>query len=374
VRKFFLFFSIFLLTGIWLVACNAGPKAQEFKSGDGRFTVIAPVAMKETVGVLDTAAGKINLHQFLAQQGDTAYIVGYCDYPQAFIQKSDPEKIIDNACNGAVSHANGKLISETKIRIEGNPGRELVIEGKAENGAEAMAKIRVFLVKNRLYQVMVAVPKGGGNLGAMNHFLGSFRLIELAPNPLRAQNDHDLFSYPPGHFSFNLPSGWKIIPNNIVDKYVNKLLIKYKTLSKPKYDLVFNRVNALEPFEYPYFMIATWKQKVNKSVIEKWVTSAQQITKKAITEHDLKDFFYESLIRQPIYDKDRHIIIYSVESKIKGIEKQDNYQTMIVSLCFYKDGIVSLVFYCYTKDIIKNRPVIDKILQSFTFDKGYEYR
>lgn len=160
----------------------------------------------------------------------------------------------------------------------------------------------------------------------------SFLLLLCISLDFSILNAQDLFCYPPGHFSFNLPSGWKIIPNKVVEEYAEELIKKSKTLSKPKYDLVFNRVNASRPFEYPYFVITNWKQKVNKAIIEEWISSAQQITKKAMTKQNLREFFPETLIRQPAYDDNKHILTYSVEFKLKGFEGKDTYGTMIISL------------------------------------------
>lgn len=187
-------------------------------------------------------------------------------------------------------------------------------------------------------------------------------------------NAQELFYYHPGHFSFNLPTGWKLIPNKVVDQYVDELMKRYKNLSKPKYDIVFNRSNASWPFEMPYFEITLWEKMVNKSVIDKFISSAQQETKEAFEENPLRDLFQGALIKQPIYDKDKHILIYSIESKIKEVKGEEFYQTIVISIIFYKEGIVSLVFHSSPDDIPKYWPTIKEIFQSFTFDEGYEYR
>jgi len=160
------------------MACNPGPRPKVFSSERGRFSVIVPAAMRGTVKSIETPlAGKVDLHLFLAQQGDTYYIVAYCDYPQEYIQKVDYDKLLDGARNGAVTDANGRIINETRIKMEGNPGREIVIEGTAENGQRMTWKARLILVRNRLYQIMAAAPKGRENIVEMNDYLKSFKII-----------------------------------------------------------------------------------------------------------------------------------------------------------------------------------------------------
>ena len=89
--------------------------------------------------------GKIDFHVFSGQQGHAAYSVSYSDYPEAFGKKGDPEKMLDGGRSGAVSSVNGKLICETKITFEGNPGRELLIDIMSKNGQEGTVKVRFFI-------------------------------------------------------------------------------------------------------------------------------------------------------------------------------------------------------------------------------------
>ncbi len=175
-RKFVIL-SISLLLACCLPACTAAPKFQEFKSEAGRFAVMAPLTLQEEAQELETQAGKIHLHVFSGQRDDIGYFVSYCDYPPEIVQRGDPEKMLDGSRDGAVSNANGKLLSETKITLEGHPGRELVMEARDESGRGGTIKGRLFMVKNRLYQVMVVAPRGQAGGQATDTFLQSFKLL-----------------------------------------------------------------------------------------------------------------------------------------------------------------------------------------------------
>jgi hypothetical protein len=168
--------SCSLMLGILLMACNSPPKPQEFKSEAGGFAVTAPVALTERIQAVETQVGKIDYHMFLGEQNNAAYSVGYADFPPALIQKSDPEKLLDGSRNGTVSRVNGELVTETRIALKGNPGRELVIDAMAKSEADMTIMAHLFLVGNRLYMVMVAAKKGRLSGSAMDDFLRSFQL------------------------------------------------------------------------------------------------------------------------------------------------------------------------------------------------------
>lgn len=150
---------------------------QEFKSEAGGFSVVTPLTLKESVQSVDTELGKLDIHIFTAERGDTAFVVGYSDYPQEIIQLSDPDQMLDGGRDGAAANVNGKVIAEDKITLNNYLGRDLVINGIAENGQEMTIQAYMFLVENRLYQVMVVAPKGELNSSEAGNFLRSFRLL-----------------------------------------------------------------------------------------------------------------------------------------------------------------------------------------------------
>ncbi len=164
-----------LVLAVWLAGCTAKPQA--FKSQAGRFAVMAPQPLQESTQAVTTQAGKIDLYLFSTQQDNIGYFVSYCDYPPDIMEKSDPERMLDGSRDGALSNAKGKLIDETKIALEGHPGRELAMETKDESGRRAVIKGRMFMVKNRLYQVMVVAPRSRADEKELDQFIQSFKLL-----------------------------------------------------------------------------------------------------------------------------------------------------------------------------------------------------
>jgi hypothetical protein len=204
-------------------------------------------------------------------------------------------------------------------------------------------------------------------------FPGPFPSAGIKP-PLPAR-DKDIFSYPDGHFSFILPTGWKRVPNNIVNKYIERLLKELKGKAKPpKYDFVFNLKAASWPFESPYFIITIFKMVVNDKTIENELISIQKEFKKFIKKEDIKNIYKEALIGQPIYDKEKKIIIFSVDSKLLSFDGKEIFQTMIVAINYYKEGAIAIYFYCNKSIIKKYLSDFKIILNSFTIDEEYQYK
>jgi hypothetical protein len=163
-----------LAAALLLAADDANTKPGDFAPKGGRFTVQMPGQPKEQTNKVNTAIGPIDVHLFVsAPDPNTAYIVGYSDYPEEMIKKSDSQKILDGARDGAVKNVNGKLDSEKKITIDGHPGRDFSIATEHFEGRD-----RIYLVNNRLYQVMMVGSRDFVTSKDAEKFLDSFKLTE----------------------------------------------------------------------------------------------------------------------------------------------------------------------------------------------------
>ena len=116
------------------------------------------------------------MHMFLAEQGQESWAVVYADYPEEVVQASDPDAMLDGAVAGAASNVGGEVVSKAEIALDGSPGRECTIS-LVQNGQDMVLRARIFLVGNRLYQIMVIVPKGEENSQEIDSFLQSFQLL-----------------------------------------------------------------------------------------------------------------------------------------------------------------------------------------------------
>jgi len=152
---------------------SEGATWKEFRSSEGAFSVLMPGTPEESTETLSTEIGPLNLHSFTVNQRERSYGVVYADYPEALVQNTDPEGILDGARDGAVAKVQGKLLSESFIDLDNHPGREIKVESSDRT---ATLRARVYLVNNRLYQTVWAGPKEDSSSEEVDRFLDSFEL------------------------------------------------------------------------------------------------------------------------------------------------------------------------------------------------------
>jgi hypothetical protein len=150
---------------------------QEFSSLEGRFVVLRPsnYTLRDKVQI-NTDAGQITVHSFLAIDKKVVYVVSYCDYPESFVQRVEPDNIFNSGCEVGMDVVKGNFISKKIISFNGYPGREV----RYYPPSQLPCKSRIYLVKNRLYQVTISTHKQREKVLDEEpvKFLDSFRLIE----------------------------------------------------------------------------------------------------------------------------------------------------------------------------------------------------
>jgi hypothetical protein len=146
-----------------------------FSSPEGRFSIGAPTKPQENVKDIDSAVGKLQLHSFPSSSAIAYFMVSYGDYPNE-PAADRRELVLDGVRDGVIKGLEGELISETKISIDGYPGRELLAK-KSIEGSETTFNWRLYLVGRRVYQVAVATKKADSTTPEITKFLNSFRLI-----------------------------------------------------------------------------------------------------------------------------------------------------------------------------------------------------
>jgi hypothetical protein len=76
------------------------------------------------------------------------------DYPRDAVNQKSIDAMLQSAKEGAVAKVKGQVVDEQKKEWSGNKGLELKIAAN-----ELMLFGRLMFVQNRLYQVLVVVPK-----------------------------------------------------------------------------------------------------------------------------------------------------------------------------------------------------------------------
>lgn len=127
---------------------------------------------------LETPAGRMSAHLYSSDRPDAYYAVGYSDYPLTLIIGAEPEQIFVGVRDTWLRRTQGKLISSDRgIKLEGRyPGMEFTAEGKSGD-ADTFVQARLYLVDQRLFQVIAMGRKQAVPQGTINRYLNSFAII-----------------------------------------------------------------------------------------------------------------------------------------------------------------------------------------------------
>jgi hypothetical protein len=167
---------LLLVMGILLAGCGETTWS-EFSSAEGAFSVLMPGTPTEQTQTQDTELGTIDVHSFTFEQNGVAYLVGYNIFPAAVTEAATPDSMLDGARGGQVEAVKGTLMNEEEITLGAYLGRDLEIQIENSDGTSSL-RSRIFLVGDRLYQVMVVGPKGQSTSPDTTKFLDSFKLVE----------------------------------------------------------------------------------------------------------------------------------------------------------------------------------------------------
>ncbi|MBN1638198.1 MAG: hypothetical protein JW866_04475 [Ignavibacteriales bacterium] len=151
----------------------------EFVDKAGGFAVEFPDQPERMTQSVPTEVGDIEMvyYQSMNASGEVVFMVSYNDYPAELVEMGDPDNMLEEGKNGALGTiAGAKVISSKKIEYDGNPGIEFYATGDSQGYAVAV-KARMYLVGNRLYQVMILGLEGTADEDEMDDFLDTFRLL-----------------------------------------------------------------------------------------------------------------------------------------------------------------------------------------------------
>lgn len=158
-----------VLTG----GCKKQAQFQEFASADGRFKVQMPGTPTEKT---ETAAGT-SMKTFVIEDKNGGYMVAFADLPiPAAESEQQLEMRLDGARDGALRNVNASLTKENRIKLNGKyPGRDIEATIPDKKGA---LREKMYVVNQRLYQVLVIGNPSFVNSAAATKFLDSFALAQ----------------------------------------------------------------------------------------------------------------------------------------------------------------------------------------------------
>lgn len=156
---------------------QAQPYPYRYNSPEGRYTISLPGEPRLNSQNVTTPDGA-PLTQYMAMvaDGKGMLMVAYFDYA------SDVQFNLDKARDGMVNSIRGSLIDEHSISLGGEPGRQIRVLGRTEQGMEFVDRARFYDVKPRVYVLQCLIPKmldGPAIAERCNQFFDSFRARKL---------------------------------------------------------------------------------------------------------------------------------------------------------------------------------------------------
>jgi hypothetical protein len=188
----FMTMIVVALASVLLVACGTPtpppppptptPKLdwQTFTSDEGGFSVLFPGQPAQATQVMTGSNGDSELITYNWQAGPTLYTVGYSDYSAADLKNLDPNDILDVALDGAVKNVKGKVLVKQEITLEQYPGRDVTIEfpDRPDYAGGGIVRLKLYLVNQRIYEVMTISVKADLLADAHKKFINSFTLLK----------------------------------------------------------------------------------------------------------------------------------------------------------------------------------------------------
>jgi hypothetical protein len=161
--------------GVGLLSAEACKKEFKEFSPDGKFKVLMQGAPREDTQFATGGEGQMGafVKSWTVEQGDGAYSVSVTDLPGPHRPESDP--VLDGAVRGLSTGVGGTVTSNSKVTLAGKyPGR--AFEGTVPKKSGVM-QARIYLVNDRLYQLLAIGKKSFIDSAEAARFLDSFQLL-----------------------------------------------------------------------------------------------------------------------------------------------------------------------------------------------------
>ena len=136
--------------------------------GGANFSALMPGTPEHTTTPVETELGTILMHSYMVDSGRYSYAVFIGDFPVTPANLRETlERVRDGNARG------GRVVDDKEFTFNGHVGKSVTIE---KNGS--LLFNRIFMVDNRLYQVMFGMSKTADVPESANTFITSFRLAD----------------------------------------------------------------------------------------------------------------------------------------------------------------------------------------------------
>ncbi len=154
---------------------NPGPPVwTEFKSDEGRFSVLMPEKPQTQKSSIETGQGRFEQHAFIAAHSPLVCMVAYTDIPKNFLAEKNIDGFFDEIRDRFIKEVEGKLASETPLSVDGVAGREVKVHMYRGD-----LRLRMFLDGDRAY-ILSFLSLEKVDEEAAKKFFASFKLIRVS--------------------------------------------------------------------------------------------------------------------------------------------------------------------------------------------------
>lgn len=153
------------------------PEFKTFTNRDDGFCIDMPGEPEEDMRLVIKDGEYLQLKIFSIVENDYSYISTISDFPESELESRSVDKILENAADGAVTAVKGDLKGSSDICFGDYQGKELVYKVN-QNGIKVTYHQRIYLVEDKLYQLLYVCLPGFENPEHENRFFESFRLID----------------------------------------------------------------------------------------------------------------------------------------------------------------------------------------------------
>lgn len=154
------------------------PKAKlPFYSKEGGFSIVFPGTPTERKHTSTSEIGQIELTQYIYGKDDThAWVASFSDYPERMIQLGNKEQLLKGIKYRILEDLRAQTLTEEKIKLDDkHDGLSFVAKAKKK---DLNITYKIFLVKNRVYQLSMYSSIAPIETQDSTDFFGSFKLVE----------------------------------------------------------------------------------------------------------------------------------------------------------------------------------------------------
>ena len=169
--------AVLLLTIVASLALGQKPNEWiKYNSTEGRYSVMLPSQPTTDTQESATRDGvKCTQYKATLFDGRAVYLIGYFDHVPG------TNFSFDKARDGMVGAVNGTLLEESNITLSANPGRDLKIVTKDDQGVDYLLHARFYDVDQRVYVIQFIYPKATNDeamSAAGAKYFDSFQLLK----------------------------------------------------------------------------------------------------------------------------------------------------------------------------------------------------